>query len=342
MLKLAQRFKSGFNSVKTTLAQSVEKFIWNNQQRVDTILTWETQIHSPLQQNNQVEEPIDNTNTIESHQWLRAYTIDFWEKIILLENQDGNIYKIFPAAQWGFITWHKAQQIEALFRTHKRAFFKKLSKPKYVKKRFIEAAQENKNLSKNEQKTIQETQIQKKKTLANRIAENKRKKNLEAIKQRKQKQAEKLKKQKEKEIIHQQNIASICNEIQPYASMVMKIQPWHRDTHMILNQEQKAEQSKEIDAAYKIYNEFLLKMDKSIIQKVSWLGKAKRYNVLREYAKKYINQDIWNNWETKNQQRELHNILDSACEVLLLSLENKKHSYDNSTQWAREHYKQAA
>lgn len=190
MKNLQEKFSWGFHSLKTKLSSSIQNILHSNKQNVQNILDQPNQ--TTLQNQPSVEKTQENKSwelweSIENDKKLQPYSIEFlWEKIIVLWYENSQeIYKIFPATGWNFIHWNQSDQITALYQTHKRAFFKKIknnSKNKNHIKKIFSEIWKNKNISSDE--IINTTQnIQPKKSAAQRIQENKRKKNLEAIEQ---------------------------------------------------------------------------------------------------------------------------------------------------------------
>ena len=84
------------------------------------------------------------------------------------------------------------------------------------------------------------------------------------------------------------------------------------------------------------------RLPKNIFEKTHWLDDLKKYTVLKEYIKNYLNQDFEYSLETKNQQRHLLHLVNSAWEILLLSIEYKRaKSSKNNPQWTN-YYNTAA
>ena len=354
MKNLQEKFSWGFHSLKTKLSSSIQNILHSNKQNVQNILDQPNQ--TTLQNQPSVEKTQENKSwelweSIENDKKLQPYSIEFlWEKIIVLWYENSQeIYKIFPATGWNFIHWNQSDQITALYQTHKRAFFKKIknnSKNKNHIKKIFSEIWKNKNISSDE--IINTTQnIQPKKSASQRIQENKRKKNLEAIEQRKQKQQEILEAEKNKEIwknkkIQAENIQSDYETLYPFSSNLSKISPWQTDFSKKLSAEEKQEKFQQISSASSIYKILMSRLPKSIFEKTHWLNDAKRYTVLKEYIKNYLNQDFEYSLETKNQQRHLLHLVNSAWEILLLSHQYKKQNPPkNNPQWTN-YYNNAA
>lgn len=344
MKNFQEKVQSGFSLLKNKLSSSIQNILHTNKQKVQSIL--ETPEASVIE--TQATQKDNLNECVETSKNLQPYSMEFmWEKIIVLWYENSNeIYKIFPASGGDFIHGNQADQITALFQTHKRAFFKKIkNSPKnknYIKNIFKEIWEKNKS----EQIKNSEITIQPKKSAAERIKENKRKKNLEAIEKRKQKQQEKIEaqKNKQKELDQQKHAQNIQSDYQTLSwfHQVAKILPWQNDFSKSLSNQEKQEKFQQISAASSIYKILMARLPKDIFSKNIWLDDTKRYTVLKEYIKNYLHQDFGDSQEIKNQQRHLLHLVNSACEILLLSKEyQKQNPPKNNTQWTN-YYKNAA
>ncbi len=354
MKNFREKFSWNFHLLKNKLSSNIQNILHSNKKNVQDILEHPQQkITIPqaiLKQPKEKQNP-ELWESIEIQWNLQPYSIEFlWEKIIVLWYENSQeIYKIFPATGWKFIYWNQAEQITALYQTHKRAFFKKIKNtPKnknHIKNIFLEIWK-NKNSSSEE--INQNTQnIQPKKSASQRIQENKKKKNLEAIEKRKQKQQEKIETQKNKEIlqnkkIHAENIFEDYQTLYPFSSGIAKISSWQNDFSKNLSDSEKQEKFQQISSASSIYKILMSRLPKSIFEKTHWLDDTKRFTVLKEYIKNYLNQDFEYSLETKNQQRHLLHLVNTASEILILSVEYKKQNPSkNNPQWTN-YYNTAA
>mgnify|MGYP006999713717 CR=1 FL=1 len=354
MNNFREKFSWNFHLLKNKLSFSIQNILNSNKKYITDILDIPQEkkiVKTPPIKKSEACKKNIISESAEKPNNLQPYSIEFlWEKIIVLWYQNSQeIYKIFPATGWNFIYGNQADQITALYQTHKRAFFKKIknnSKNKNHIKKIFSEIWKNKNNSSEE--INQKTQnIQPKKSAAQRIQENKRKKNLELIEKRKQKQQERLEAEKNKEIwknkkIQAENIQSDYETLYPFSGNLSKISPWQNDFSKKLSAEEKQEKFQQISSASSIYKILMSRLPKNIFEKTHWLDDAKRYTVLKEYIKNYLHHDFEYSLETKNQQRHLLHLVNSAWEILLLSQQYKKQNPPkNNTQWTN-YYKNAA
>jgi len=344
MKNFQEKVQSGFWLLKNKLSASIEKILHSNKQKVHDILQSD-------ENKNTADQRVDSQKlweSVETSKKLQPYSIEFlWEKIIVLWYQNSNeIYKIFPANGWDFIHGNQAEQITALFQTHRRAFFKKVKNnsknTNAIRKIFSEIGKKNIPTIQEEKPAVT---IEPKKSAAQRIQENKRKKNLEAIEKRKQKKAKQIEAQKQKQIekqqkVHAENISTDYETLEGFTGHMSKISSWQNDMTKVLSAQEKQEKFQQISAASSIYKILMTRLPKDIFTKYIWLDDTKRYTVIKEEIKKYLHQDFQYSLEVKNQQRHILHLVNSACEILLLSKQYQKQNQQNP-QWTQ-YYKNAA
>jgi len=334
-----EKFTKWFNSIKTKLASSINTALFWTKKSVSSVLD-----HTPDNSDKISNASAENNDKIitKKSNKLQPYSIEFqWKKMIVLWYQDSkDIYKIFPIEWWEFIGWKSAEQITALYQTHRRAFFKKIKNTtknkNYIKNIFIKIWNSNKKDSQNDNIT---QQIQPKKSLSDKILEKKKQENLRKI-QEKQKQKESIQREKNQEI-HKSNLNNDYETLAPFNWVISRISKWQNHNWNVLSFQEEKDKKQQILSASSVFKIMMAHLPAWVFQTTIWLDDVKKYKILKSHIKKYLNQDFWTDQEIQSKQRHLHHLVNSACEILILSVQYKKNTKKTNEQWT-DFYENAA